>query len=252
MNYDDMKIAGQYDAARYIPEETMSLWLDTIANHIPADEINMVLDVGCGTGRFSVQVAKKFKANVIGIDPSTTMLVKANKNVKNELVSFCNGDAGHLAVADETADLLYLSMVYHHIGDVNEAVREFRRVLREGGFVCIRNSTVDLLEKVVYLKYFPTAIEFNRKRLPLKRNLITNMQDNGFELLSHEVVQQHFADSLREYCDKISQRGLSDLAVLSDNEFEAGAIRMNKAVERDEIIGPILEPIDLFVFKKMV
>ena len=76
------------------------------------------------------------------------------------------------------------------------------------------------------------------------------MQRSGFLVLIHEVIEQQFADRVSEYYDKVSQRGLSDLVCLPDAEFEAGVLQMREDITRNEISGPILEPIDLFIFKK--
>jgi hypothetical protein len=113
----------------------------------------------------------------------------------------------------------------------------------------IRNSTLDLIDKIPYLKYFPSAKEFNEKRIPSQRNVIDKMKINGFLFLRHEIVQQQFSDSLYEYCDKIRQRDLSDLAMISDDKFEAGVHRMQEDVEKNEKQDPILELIDLFTFR---
>src|SRR5208282_4486248 len=101
-------------------------------------------------------------------------------------------------------------MVYHHIHEVRGAFGEFNRVLRGGGFLCIRNSTLDLLDKVPYLKYFPTALPYNRTRLPSQRDVMDAGQQEGFTLVKHDVVAQEFATSMEEYSAKISQRVLSD------------------------------------------
>jgi ubiquinone/menaquinone biosynthesis C-methylase UbiE len=250
MDYDKINLANCYDSARSLPEATMSLWLNALGKHLSANEIKVILDVGCGTGRFSAKLADKFNARVIGVDPSKAMLTKARENVSHPSVVFQYGDAQHLPVPNESACLLYLSMVYHHIVDPSLAAQEFYRVLRTGGFVCIRNSTRDLLDKVLYLEWFPGALEFNRHRIPSQQDIIKTMQDNRFVLLVHEVIQQPFANSLKEYCEKIRQRALSDLVILPDSEFEAGVRNMMRAVERNERTEPIIEPIDLFIFRK--
>lgn len=178
------------------------------------------------------------------------MIKKAKNNLAHTRVRFCVGDAEFLPLEDGAASLLFLSMVYHHIRNQNRAACEFRRVLLTSGFVCIRTSTFDLLEKVPYLKYFPSAMEFNLTRIPSKCDVIETMKRNGFTLLKHDVIEQKFADSLGEYYKKIRKRALSDLVVISDDEFNKGIHRMKEDVERNETQKPVLELIDLFSFKK--
>jgi len=250
VNYDETDIAQRYDAARHIPDRAMRAWFDAIKSRIPPSEIRQVLDVGCGTGRFSTRLAQEFDADVIGVDPAETMLAKARTNTADPRVTFLVGVAENLPVSDESVCLAYLSMVYHHLCDLGHAFREFNRVLRDGGFLCIRNSTLDLLDKVPYLKYFPSALPYNRTRLPSQRDVIDTGKQSGFSLVSHTVISQEFATSMEEYSAKISKRALSDLAALPDAEFAAGVQRMNEAQQQGRELLPIIEPIDLFVFRK--
>jgi ubiquinone/menaquinone biosynthesis C-methylase UbiE len=248
VSYDETYIVQRYDAARHIPDRAMRGWFDAIKSHIPPSEIRQVLDVGCGTGRFSTRLAQEFDAEVIGIDPAETMLAKARTNTADPRVTFLVGVAERLPVSDESISLAYLSMVYHHLRDPSSAFREFNRVLRGSGFLCIRNSTLDLLDKVPYLKYFPSALLYNRARLPLKRDVIGTGQQSGFSLVNHTVIAQEFANSMDEYSAKISKRALSDLAAIPDADFCAGIQRMHEAERQGSESLPIIEPIDLFVF----
>ena len=250
MNYDETDIAERYDAARRIPDRAMRAWFDAIKSRIPPSEIRQILDVGCGTGRFSTCLAREFNADVIGVDPAETMLAKARTNTTDPRVTFLVGVAESLPVSDESVCLAYLSMVYHHLCDQRHAFLEFNRILRDGGFLCIRNSTLDLLDKVPYLKYFPSALPYNRERLPSQRDVIDIGQQRGFSLVNHAVISQEFATSMEEYSAKISKRALSDLAALPDAEFSTGIQRMNEAQRQGSESLPIIEPIDLFVFRK--
>ena len=250
MNYDTTDIAERYDTARHLSDRTMRAWFDAIKSRIPSGEIRRVLDVGCGTGRFSTRLAQEFDADVIGIDPAETMLAKARTNKTDSRVAFLLGVAEDLPVSDNSVCLAYLSMVYHHLGEPRQAFGEFNRVLRDAGFLCIRNSTLELLDQVPYLTYFPSALLYNRSRLPSQRGVINTGEQSGFSLVSHTVIEQEFATSMEEYSAKISKRALSDLAALPDAEFAAGLRRMSEAHDQSKVLLPIVEPIDLFIFRK--
>ena len=74
MDYDKTEIATTYDKARALAPETARLWQDLLSTHIDRDAISVVVDLGCGTGRFSELLAAHFGAQVIGIDPSEKMV----------------------------------------------------------------------------------------------------------------------------------------------------------------------------------
>ncbi len=247
--YDDTGVACRYDEARQLSQATMDLWLGAMAAHVATEDVRVVLDVGCGTGRFSGGLADRFDAQVIGVDPSQSMLAQAKRKLPHGKVSFCIGDAERIPAEEGSTCMIFLSMVYHHIQDTGRAAREFRRVLRDNGLLCIRNSTVDLLHRVPYLKHFPSARKFNQRRLPSQRDVIATMQSERLMLLRHEVIEQEFARSPDEYIAKIRRRGLSDLVALGEAEFQKGVRSMKEAAANES--GPVIEPVDLFVFRKV-
>jgi len=58
--YNSVEAAGSYNAARQMPEETMQRWMDLLLASVPANKIENVLDLGCGTGRFSFALAEAY------------------------------------------------------------------------------------------------------------------------------------------------------------------------------------------------
>ena len=81
-------------------------------------------------------------------------------------------------------------------------------------------------------------------------NIFFKCLNGKYELLSHKVLWQLFARNLSEYIEKISRRSLSDLALISDQDFNDGLDRMMLDAKRSPA-GEILEPIDLFIFRLM-
>jgi hypothetical protein len=53
MNYDKTEIPITYDKARALAPETRWLWQDLLSVHVHRAEMSLVIDLGCGTGRFS-------------------------------------------------------------------------------------------------------------------------------------------------------------------------------------------------------
>lgn len=94
-----------------------------------------VLDVGIGTGL----VARAARAIlgpdgvIVGVDPSPGMLAQ----VRVPGVQVLCGRAEALPRPDASADFVSVGYALRHIGDVAAALREFRRVLRPGGRLCV-------------------------------------------------------------------------------------------------------------------
>ena len=143
MDYDTTTIAKTYDAARSHRPEVLRKWLDLIAVHAPPHP-RLIVDVGCGTGRFTYPLAERFQTDIIGIEPSEKMLKSARGKLgSNSRVDFRQAPAERLPLERGSADLVFLSMVLHHIEDPAAAARECRRIVREDGRVCVRNCVRD-------------------------------------------------------------------------------------------------------------
>jgi len=63
-------------------------------------------------------------------------------------------------------------------------------------------------------------------------------------------VLQEDDDSLRSHCERIKQRALSTLALISDEEFDEGVKAMELAALAETEPRPVMAPIDLLVFVK--
>jgi len=99
-----------------------------------------VLDVGVGTGLMALQAAliTGDPRCVVGIDPSAGMMASSRLPEGIELME---GRAEALPVPDAGFDFLCMGYVLRHIGDFAAASREFHRVLRPGGRICLLEIT---------------------------------------------------------------------------------------------------------------
>jgi SAM-dependent methyltransferase len=90
----------------------------------------LTLDVGCGEGRVSRDLAE-LRHQVTGIDASATMIAAArDADPDGEYVL---ADAARLPFPDGHADLVVSFMSLMDVDDMPNAVREYARVLEPGG-----------------------------------------------------------------------------------------------------------------------
>ncbi len=249
--YDSTDIDRRYDEARELPKETYALWADTLLKHLPRERIKTICDIGCGTGRFTTLLAEEFSAEIFGIDPSEKMLSQAKKNISLPAIRFHKGNAEAIPLPDNIADMLFLSMTYHHIQDKMKAISEFKRTLLRHGNVVIRTSTRQSLKSYPWLQFFPGAFDIELDRAPDRNGLITFFKDNGFTLGKHAKVNQLFAHNHQQYFKKISTRGLSSLKAISDIKFQSGVKRLEEYCRKQNNDQPIYEEIDFYVFSRI-
>jgi SAM-dependent methyltransferase len=95
----------------------------------------LVLDVGCGMGRFA-EVATRWGARVVGIDLSAASEVAAHNLSDREFVAF-QADVFALPFAPESFDYIYSVGVLHHTPDCERAFKSLPRYLKPGGSISI-------------------------------------------------------------------------------------------------------------------
>ena len=98
-----------------------------------------VLEVGCGPGHLSVQLAGQHWLEVTGLDLDPAMIARAAANTDRAAnrggrrPSFLVGDVAALAFPDRSIDLVVSTLSMHHWADPAAALAEIGRVLRPGG-----------------------------------------------------------------------------------------------------------------------
>jgi ubiquinone/menaquinone biosynthesis C-methylase UbiE len=246
MDYDKSDIASVYDAARRLSPDGLEQWLNLLAKHVPADAPHIV-DLGCGTGRFTQALADRFAARVTAIDPSERMLSQARKQVSSPRVEFMQAPGEALPLADGSADVVFMSMVLHHFADVEAVAAECRRVLRAGGHVCIRSSTRET--HFVHEEFFAGFRPLVDQALPPRRRVTSVFEAAGLQLVVQHLVPTVLAPDWGTFADKIALRGDSIIVRLSPSDFEAGMAKLRQR-SRQGSTGPIVEELDWFVFRK--
>jgi SAM-dependent methyltransferase len=248
MDYDQTEIAASYDKARVLAPETAHLWLDLLAAHVNRARASLIIDLGCGTGRFSDLLATHFGCQVVGIDPSRKMIDQARRKPTSGNVSYRQGPAEAMPIPDGCADLVFMSMVYHHLNNPPVVARECHRVLGQGGYVCIRNGTRET--DYPHRHFFPGLEPLIASELPSQPDIARVFTAAGFAPVVHSVVRQVVAPDWPSFVEKSALRADSFLARLSDRDFERGMARLRSPGVHIDQDAAVTEEIDCFVFAR--
>jgi ubiquinone/menaquinone biosynthesis C-methylase UbiE len=203
VDYDKGNIPSSYDAGRSYAPAVLALWLDRISRCASSGAVSRILDLGCGTGRYSAALVNHFDAHVIAIDRSAKMLAEARKK---SAPGVCHARASgeSLPLRDGSFDMVFMSMVFHHFEDQLGAARECRRVLRAAGVVCMRAATVDRIATYPYVPFFAKSRAILEATLKTQEHIESIFHDVGFELTRHELIRNEVAANWRGYAEKIA------------------------------------------------
>jgi ubiquinone/menaquinone biosynthesis C-methylase UbiE len=135
------RVANRWDRMRedFFDETIADAVLD--ASHVRPE--STVVDVGCGTGFLTQQVAMRTQGTgkMVGVDLSQSMLQAAKENMTKlgllGSMEFKVGDAERLPLDDGFADAVVGNMILHHCPRPRRALSEMTRILKEGGRLAV-------------------------------------------------------------------------------------------------------------------
>jgi SAM-dependent methyltransferase len=104
----------------------------------PLEELKgkLVLDVGCGTGRFAA-IALKYGATVIGVDLSYAVDAAFKNMGEHPHMHIVQADVFRLPLKRDAFDLIYSLGVLHHTPNCRQAFEQLPQYLKRGGSVVI-------------------------------------------------------------------------------------------------------------------
>jgi 2-polyprenyl-6-hydroxyphenyl methylase/3-demethylubiquinone-9 3-methyltransferase len=142
-----------------------------------------VLDVGCGEGSFTLELARAGAA-VVGIDVAEEPLRRARARHR-ELELRLVDDGGSWALPDAGFDLVWAGEVIEHVADTARWLSEIRRVLRSDGTLLLStpaHGRLRMLRLALSARAFEEHFEPRSEHLRFysRRSLTSLLVDFGF------------------------------------------------------------------------
>lgn len=105
---------------------------------LPSIELNNVLELGCGTGSYSIIAAESFE-NITAIDLSEDMIILAKTRNNRANISYSVGDIRNFKIPKKFDLVFSLFHVFSYLSTTNELEKAFKSVsehLKSGGLFC--------------------------------------------------------------------------------------------------------------------
>jgi len=242
VDYD--QIAATYDQ-RYGALEYEGI-ASTLLALARAGSVDRILEVGCGTGRWLAEL-QTVARQVYGLDVSLGMLKEADPELMGCLVC---GQASDLPYSEALFDLILCVSAFHHFDHKQEFILEARQALRPGGTLAIIGMDPHAGADDWYLyRYFEGTRETDLARYPSADSIGGWMTEAGF-LQVRSGVAEHIERSLtgREVLQSpfLQKHGTSQLAILTDEAYEAGLNQIKADLQEAETTGrPLRFQVDI-------
>jgi SAM-dependent methyltransferase len=226
------RIAPQYDALRPLSSGDQTRLEGMLLESALKGE-DLVVEVGCGTGRMTLPLAALTPARVVGVDAEARMLEVARTKDAAGRVEWMRGSAYRLPLADEAAALVVMVMVVHLLRQRVRAFAEARRVLRGGGRLSVWTFTPRHVAEFYLNAYFPSIAVIDRPRFPSVDVLAAELRRAGFAELQVEMRDETRRMPLGEVVDRVRGRYISTLSMLPPLEYRLGLQRLEELLAED-------------------
>ena len=180
-----------------------------------------MLDVGCGTGRWSEALAGR-GSRVWGVDESAEMVELARERGVNAK----QASAEALPFKEGWFERALLVLVVHVL-DRPRAFDELRRVLAADGRIAIATFAPAQFDNHYLSPYFPSLPEIDRARFPTGETLEEDLGAAGFSSRTISVLQRK-AITRDRALERIRGRFISTLLLLDEEEYTEGLARAER------------------------
>ena len=213
LGYDKTRCADPYITSRLI-------------HHLDPNNQGRYLDVGCGTGNYTIAL-KKEGIQMVGIDPSSVMLKNASQ--KDDSIEWCLSHAEKMPFMNSTFNGCICVSAIHHFTNILESLYEIFRVIEYGRAVFFTCSHEQI--KGYWLNhYFPKTLNRLCEYMPNIDVLKSCLLNSGFKFLYTEKYDVH--DELKDNFIYSKKRMPH---IYLDDDFRKGLSVFVANVEFDEV-----------------
>ena len=138
--------------------------INKIKSHDLFNPSTQLLDVGCGAGFLSNELAKQ-GLQVTGVDLSKESLKVAARHDKTKSVYYQVADAYHLPFEDQSFDVLTAMDFLEHVDRPKEVIKEFSRVLKPNGLFIFHTFNRNIIAYFVIIKLVEWLVKNTPKHM---------------------------------------------------------------------------------------
>ena len=191
-----------------------------------------IADLACGTGNQLIANHQRYpNIKMTGCDLSVGMLNVAR--TKNGQITWIEGSLDSLPLGDESFDFVSCQFAFHHVLNKQKAVEEIYRVCKWNGRFVLENISPQHMKDNFFYQVFPRALEQDLLDFIEPEELCQKLKDVGFSNPKLIVKNQEVESTLQTFYNKvIDKQSNSELALLSQQEYEEGLVSLEEQIQR--------------------
>lgn len=179
LNFSEQQLQDAYSRMN-MPNQAWtqgtSAEIEFILSQLTPSHSASILDIGCGQGRHTIELAKQNFANVVGIDFSDSNIAKAKENAKAEGVfpTFVTADARKYKTGIKSDYVLCLYDVIGSFRNTDDNIRIIKSIktnLKSGGIAVVSVMNMEFTDSIAKYKQSISANPEALLKLPPSRTM---------------------------------------------------------------------------------
>jgi ubiquinone/menaquinone biosynthesis C-methylase UbiE len=226
-----------FDMTRYSPDN-LTFWVPHLIRIGQMTASTPVLDLGCGTGGFTLALQALTGARVVGVDITLRLLQYAAQKPASQGLWWVQGPAAALPFSEAIFARALISLALHQFPDRAQVLTEVARILQPRGLLIIRTITPEATQQRIPFRFFPRMAEIEAARLPTIADLEALLIGAGFRIVETEVVERHKSLDFQTVLGEVRAR--PSYRALTAAEGTRGMTALQEEWQRHE--GPVVDP----------
>jgi len=237
------KFAETYDQTRTANATVLSL----LTKHLGPGPHKTGLDIGCGTGNYTIPLAREF-GRVIGLDISDEMLTVARR--KSSAVTWICANALNNRLPDASCDAVWLIASLHYFQGAERQkllFKEIYRLLKPGGVVLADTEFAEQHSSLWVTKFFPSLIDRYKNAIFSSATYERGLRGIGYTAVHFETLRDIGNDAgirfghhhPERYLDSELRAGVPAFHEMDPDELDRGLTELEHAIDDGSIAGII-------------
>lgn len=210
-----------------------------LLHHLQPTPDKLYLDIGCGTGNYTIALAEK-GFRFVGVEPSEQMLTEGR--ARNDTIVWLQGTAEQIPAEDKVFRGGIGTLTIHHWTDLKKAFAEIDRVLSYNSKFVLFTSTPEQMKRYWLNHYFPKMLQSSIVQMPSLEDIQKAIEQS--ELVIKNTEKYFIKDDLQDrflfvgknnpalYFDETIRRGISSFSSLANiMEVEQGLSNLKSDLE---------------------
>jgi len=193
----------------YLPYLLQDLWelgssprdmMDLISKHIPVSKSTKVLDLACGKGAVSVNIARELGCTVKGIDMIPDFIdfavEKAREFSVEQRCEFVVGDITEAVKTEKDHDIVILGAVGDVLGNAEETISLLKNTVKKDGYLILDDAY---------------GRDETKAQYPTRDQWLTIFGKTGIRLIDEKLIEEEELESLNDEQQKLIVKRAGEL-----------------------------------------